>query len=181
MSEPRIKVPVLYPLGFVPGESEGWRNTVNECFDLAMIELHERVMDAGYMPHQGTVKGPGDTVEDVLVPTALGFAPNAGEEPRPRTPSPDDQAVAPGEPGVGEIVPIGMLRAEPGFGVFMPASDGKLAPCTTEEKQVYLIYRNGIDAWEKASQKDDAVVEKCWVVWDQNAQADRKKSGMDGA
>ena len=59
MKVPHIKVPVLYPLGYKPGESEGWRETADECFALAMSHLHDKIIDAGYTPDQGKVVGPG--------------------------------------------------------------------------------------------------------------------------
>jgi hypothetical protein len=170
---PSIRVPVLYPLGFVPGESANWIETVNDCFRQAMMSLHERVMEAGYEPAQGVVTGPHEEVEGVVVPKALGFLVNEGENPKSLT-TPEEVAA---EIGDDPVSGAKAYRQVWGYGVFMPDDEGELQPCVTEEKKTFLVYQGGVEAWEKASQKDGAVVVKVMLLWDAENEAHRKKSG----
>jgi len=169
MKVPRINVPVLYPLGFEPGEKDGWIETVNECFMLAMGRLHEQVIGGGWVPDQGVVTGPHLEVEGVTVPSAIGFTPNDGEQPKPLT----NQA----EAEMKEIADVPFFERIKGFGVFMKNEDGDMAPCVTETKHVFLIYQDGAEAWERALEKEGAQVMGVQVLWDGEADARRKKSG----
>lgn len=168
---PRIRVPVLYPLDFKPGESENWIETVNECFHLAMVALHGAVMEAGWAPHQGVVSGPHEKIDGIVVPRALGFTPNEGETPVPLT------NLAEGDESAIQKMRGTLVNSIEGFAVFAPNEDGDLTPAVTEEKRTFLIYQHGPEAWEKAVQKDGTQVVKVTVVWDAQGEAKRPKSG----
>jgi len=158
MKQPRISVTVLYPLGFEPGVTDGWREIVNECFNIAMTHLGERIAESGWGPSQGQVEGPHVVVEGVIVPQAVGFFPDEGEVPEALS------ASCPlSEPDGGNTK---VLRSSPFWGVFGPDSQGVFNPCVTEDMEAMLAFKDGATAIEMASRREDCRVLKCWLSWD---------------